>query len=74
MITPVPVPAAAIPLFEAQLPEHTRRPGTTVDFCYAREGGAFLDSYYDEVLASVFTWRLRKRRKTKVMMRSVSGQ
>ena len=54
LITPVPVPPAAVALFEAQLPVAMRRPQTTVDFCFAREGGAFLDSYYDEVLASAF--------------------
>jgi len=54
VITPVPIPAAARPLFTGQIPEGFVSSGTTLEFAFAREGGFFLDSYYDSALASVF--------------------
>ncbi|WP_145840772.1 aspartate/glutamate racemase family protein [Denitratisoma sp. DHT3] len=54
VITPVPVPAAAQPLFRAQVPPECVRPGTTLEFSFAREGGHFLDSHYDSALATAF--------------------
>ncbi|MDR2187765.1 MAG: aspartate/glutamate racemase family protein [Azonexus sp.] len=54
VITPVPVPPAAHPLFTAQIPDGFVGPGITLEFAFAREGGFFLDSYYDSALASVF--------------------
>ncbi len=54
MIVPVPVPPAAQGLFEAQIPEEIKRPGTEVDFVFTREGARVLDSYYEDVLASAF--------------------
>lgn len=54
VITPVPVPPVAHPLFTGQIPAEFVSPGTTLEFAFAREGGFFLDSYYDSALASVF--------------------
>ncbi|CAB1368448.1 aspartate/glutamate racemase family protein [Denitratisoma oestradiolicum] len=54
VITPVPVPHQAHPLFCGQIPEDSRRPGTILEFAFAREGGHFLDSHYDSALATVF--------------------
>lgn len=54
VITPVPVPEVAHQLFSAQIPAGFVAPGTTLEFTFAREGGYFLDSYYDSALASVF--------------------
>ena len=54
MLLPVPVPDVARGLFEAQVPEAAKRPGTTVDFAFPREGARILDSYYEDVLASAF--------------------
>lgn len=54
MITPVPVPAAAHPLFEGQVPENIVRDTTSLVFAFAREGGTSLDSWYDDALAAAF--------------------
>ncbi|MDR2839292.1 MAG: aspartate/glutamate racemase family protein [Azonexus sp.] len=54
VITPVPVPPAAQPLFTGQIPDGFMSPGMTLEFAFAREGGVVLDSYYDSALAAVF--------------------
>lgn len=54
MLLPVPVPDAARGLFEAQVPEAAKRPGSIVEFAFPREGARILDSYYEDVLASAF--------------------
>ena len=54
MITPVPVPSEAHPLFYGQVPDSFVRSGTDIEFDFAREGGFLVDSYYDSALASVF--------------------
>ena len=54
MIMPVPMPAAALSAFEAQIPESLQRPDMTVDFVAVREGARILDSYYETTLADAF--------------------
>lgn len=54
IITPVPVPVQAHPLFTGQIPEGFIGPDTALEFAFAREGGFFLDSYCDSALAAVF--------------------
>ena len=54
MIMPVPMPAAALSAFEAQIPEAMRRPDMVVDFVAVREGARILDSYYETTLADAF--------------------
>ncbi len=54
MIMPVPMPAAALSAFEAQIPESMRRPDIAVDFVAVREGARILDSYYETTLADAF--------------------
>lgn len=61
IITPVPVPEGAQALFRAQIPDSAIRPGTQLDFAFAREGGYFLDSHYDSALASVFVLELAQQ-------------
>lgn len=54
MILPVPVPRAGQGLFKAQIPDEIKRPNTSVDFAFPREGGTLLDSYYEDVLSAAF--------------------
>ena len=54
MIMPVPMPAAALSAFEAQIPESLQRPDMAVDFVAVREGARILDSYYETTLADAF--------------------
>ena len=54
MILPVPVPAEAHGLFQAQISADTKRANTELEFAFAREGARILDSYYEDVLASAF--------------------
>jgi allantoin racemase len=54
MIMPVPMPAAALSAFEAQIPESLRRSDIAVDFVAVREGAKILDSYYETTMADAF--------------------
>lgn len=54
MVLPVPVPEAGQGLFKAQLPAEIKRPDTSVEFAFPREGGTFLGSYYEDVLSAAF--------------------
>lgn len=54
MLLPVPAPEVAHALFAGQVPDSLKRPGTSLDFVFPREGARILDSYYEDVLASAF--------------------
>lgn len=54
MIIPVPVPAAALDGFAAQLPAGLMRPDLSVEFCCAARGGSALDSPYEGVMADAY--------------------
>ncbi|QGZ66664.1 aspartate/glutamate racemase family protein [Paraburkholderia acidisoli] len=54
MILPVPLPAAALAHFAAQIPQGLRRPGVQIDFAGCRAGASLLDSPYEWTLADAF--------------------
>jgi allantoin racemase len=54
MILPVPLPAAALAHFAAQIPDGLRRPDVHIDFAGCREGAGLLDSPYEWTLADAF--------------------
>jgi allantoin racemase len=54
MILPVPMPAEAIPMFEAQMPPGLVRSDISVDFTGIRAGTTVLDSHYEAALAEAF--------------------
>lgn len=54
MILPVPLPAAALGRFAAQIPPSLRRSDIAVDFAGCRAGAAWMDSAYESTLADAF--------------------
>lgn len=54
MIMPVPMPAAALAAFEAQVPASLRRDDVAIDFVAVKAGAKILDSYYEMTLADAF--------------------
>jgi allantoin racemase len=54
MILPVPVPAAALANFAAQIPQALRRADIAIDFAGCRAGATWMDSAYESTLADAF--------------------
>lgn len=54
MILPVPLPAAALAHFAAQIPGNLRRADVQIDFAGCRAGASLLDSPYEWTLADAF--------------------
>jgi allantoin racemase len=54
MILPVPLPAAALDKFAAQIPDSLRRPDIAIDFAGCRAGATTMDSAYESTLADAF--------------------
>jgi allantoin racemase len=54
MILPVPLSAAALARFAAQIPSALRRPDIDVDFVGCRAGATLMDSAYESTLADAF--------------------
>jgi allantoin racemase len=54
MILPVPLPAAALAKFAAQIPTTLRRPDVLIDFAGCRAGATTMDSAYESTLADAF--------------------